>query len=197
MLQKRDEVMVVYLRLLKARLAESIGVSDVKKDLLNKRLDDEIAWFTGHKEKIPSAGDLKDLIGDSDKAKTEYKLIEPLFYEVLLNVSFGKLVSFHERLRNVFDNLKTQVEDIRNDARGGFASPEKKFQTIDRWFFDSESKMIRGEERQTTIETKIDESKNLTGDYSPTLTMIGEAQLFYKESASFLKEVIREIKITE
>lgn len=198
MLQARDEVMILYIKSLKAKHKESVGISDVKREGFNLRLNEEVAWFENHKEVMTSAGSLADLVRDSDSAKNRYYSLYPLAYEVLATNSLGRLTDFQERVNDSFNQTKDKIELIKNEDRDEYKISENKIKLIDRWIFESENKITRGLEKQTYADSKIPTFGLIPGttfgEYNNTLSVMGEAQLFYKEACSFLKEVIREIK---
>ncbi|OGM20847.1 hypothetical protein A2955_00425 [Candidatus Woesebacteria bacterium RIFCSPLOWO2_01_FULL_37_19] len=202
MLQKRDDVVVSYIRILKTKLDVVIGITSLRREALQIRLDDEIGWFLDHKNKLSSAGTLEDLVVDSNDAKVRFDSGGPLFYESMANMSFGRVVDFQERLTDLFSSIKDKVEDIKSEQREDYILSERKLQNIDRWILESDNRIQRGVEKQTKGETDMltfisTEMSGALGDYNTTLTSLTEAQIYYKEAGAFLREVIREIKIAE
>jgi len=202
MLQKRDDVVVSYLKVLQSRIEEAVGVTDSRRDALNFRINEEIQWFTEHKEILTSAASLSDLVRDSAKAKLRFYSVISLAYEVLANTSYGHIVDFQERVKDLQRNLKVKVEDIKSEERDEYKLSNNKLQVIDRWIFESDNRIVRGEERQNGAEINIIDLSGYTGisvlgSYNQTLTKLGESQLYYKEASSFMREVIREIKVQD
>jgi len=198
MMQERDDVIVSYLKTLKERLNETSGVSDIKKAGLNTRIDAEIGWFTDHKGRIPSAGSLDDLIKDNKKAKERFDKATPLFYEVLSVVSSGKITDFDERLKDVFGQLKSKVDEIKGEQRDEYKLTTLQLQNLDRWIFDADNRILRAEEKQvdadTAIETFISQVNKTVLIYNTVVLRLSEAQQFLKESGSYMTEIVREIK---
>ena len=96
-LQIRDDVVIIYLEGQKAKISEANDVTDEAKSTLTIKIDVELEFFRNHKETIPSAGTLQDLVNDSNKAKTEFAKIDPLTYEISARISDGKVKKFDER----------------------------------------------------------------------------------------------------
>lgn len=201
MLQKRDDVVIYYIKALGKRLGEAIGITDARRSSLNFRMNEEISWFENHKEVLTSAGSLDDLVQDSEEAKERFESLQPLAYEVLATISLGRITDFRERVNDLYDQVKGKVEDIKKEERDEYKLADAKLQTIDRWLFESENRIIRGEEKEGAAALKIENMSSIPntafGEYNNALSLMGEAQLFYKEGSSFLKEVIREIKIED
>ncbi|OGM34896.1 hypothetical protein A3D01_00265 [Candidatus Woesebacteria bacterium RIFCSPHIGHO2_02_FULL_39_13] len=201
MLQKRDDVIIYYIKALEKRLDEAIGVTNGRRESLNFRTNAEIDWLENHKEVLTSAGSLDDLIEDSDEAKERFSSLQPLVYEVLATISLGRIIDFQERVNDLYNQIKTKVEDIKKEERDEYKLSESKLQTIDRWLFESGNRIIRGEEKQDNAAVKIENlsaiSATAFSEYYNSLSLMGETQLFYKEASSFMKEVIREIKIKD
>jgi hypothetical protein len=202
MLQKRDDVVVSYLKVLQSRIEEAVGVTDSRRDALNFRINGEIQWFTEHREILTSAASLSDLVKDSTKAELRFDSVISLAYEVLANTSYGHIVDFQERVKDLQGNLKMKVENIKSEERDEYKLSSDKLQVIDRWIFESDNRIVRGEERQGGAEISITDLNRYTGtavlgSYNQTLTKLGESQLYYKEASSFMREVIREIKVQD
>ena len=137
MIQERDDVNTSYLTALKERLNEAVGTDDQAKADLNVRIDDEIGWFTDHKSKIHTAGTLDDLISDSNLAKARFAYEDTLFYEILSQISSGKITDYDERLKDIFDQLKKKIDEIKAENRDDYKLSDSKLQQLDRWVFEA------------------------------------------------------------
>lgn len=198
MLQERDDVNVGYIKTLKERLNEAVGIKDSSKADLNVRLDDEIGWFTDHKSRIHTAGTLDDLIMDSNSAMSRYSFETPLFYETLSAVSSGKITDFDERLKDIFDQLKKKIDEIKSDEREDYQLPGDKLQQLDRWVFEADNRIQRAEQKQIDADTEIDKYKSQGNRanliYATVMLRLGEAQQFLKESGNYLTEIVKSVK---
>ena len=201
MLQARDQVNVSYMEALKKRLAETIGVPQARGEGLTIRLDEEIAFFETHKDDLSSSGTLEDLVKESNIAFKRYSTIEPLFYEVLAVVSQSKISDYTKRTDEMFNRVRAKVEMIRNEERDEYRFSSEKQQRLDRWLFESESRIIRSKEKQTEIDILIYDFARKRGslltNYNSVVGKLGETQLLLKESNTFLLEIMREIKTAE
>ena len=65
MLEKRDEVVISYLKVLRKKIDEGIGISEARKEGLYFRIDEEISWYENHRENLSTTGSLDDLVDDS------------------------------------------------------------------------------------------------------------------------------------
>ena len=200
-LEKRDNVVTSYLAVLQARIFEAIGVSDVRKEALNLRLSEEIGWFKDHRDTIPSAGTLDDLVKDSDEAKKRWESIGPLIYEALSTVSYGRIIDFANRTELLLGDAKSKLEEIKSDEREEYKFSNEKFEVLDRWIFETESRIVRSKEKMLDVENLISlmikQKKDLVRAHNEIIQVLGESQLFLKEANSFMKEIIREVKTAE
>jgi hypothetical protein len=199
-LQTRDEVVVLYLDTLEKKLDAAVGVSNAQNSALKFAISEEKQWFNQHKVNLLSAGTLKDLVADSDKAEDRYQEDHALFYQVLSVVSFGKVIDYQERSEELIMVLKDRLEGIKNEEVDGYKLSFDKSQTIDRWLVESENKIARSEEKQVKIEDemlKFEDNKKkarASSIYNSVLKIATESRQLLKESTTMLLEVIREVK---
>jgi len=203
MLQSRDEVTIRYLELLKTKLNETEGVSDARYEGLAFKIDEEVYWYDQHKSIIASAGSLEDLVDDSDDAENRHKITERLYYEVLSNISYGKVTHHRERVNENMGALREKVDEIRVDDRVGYSFSNRKMQVLDRWIFETENLLSRTQDKQSEADDAINEllkkqfQANRVKPYNDVMEVLSEGKQFLKEASSYLIEVIKEIKIAE
>ncbi len=199
MLQARDNVVLAYITVLQKRMDESKGITDGDRSLLKGGLDAETAFFTDHRDKVPSAGTLADLVTDSDKAKVQYtKDVDELFYKVIFAISNGKVTDLKSRLNQSFGGVKTKVELIRAETRPEYQFSVTKMQAIDRFVFESENKIQRADEKQTAATTITNDSLMFNAQqYTTRLGVLDEARLLLKDASSYLKEIVNQMKVRE
>lgn len=201
MLQMRDEVVISYLKVLRIRLNDGIGIPNAKKDGLFLRIDDEIEWFTYHRDNLTTTGSLDDLVSDSQIAAGRWPRIDPLAYEVMAVLSQGKITKFSERLNKIFDGTKNKLDTIRNDEREGYSFSSTKFQILDRWVFEADGKIVRSNDKQKEAEELIsqivDIKKSAAPNYNLILSKLNESRLYMSETSGFIKEIIKQVKVEE
>lgn len=205
MLETRDEVAEKYLSVLKMRIEEIEGVPDATREALFLRIDEERTWFSEHKERLPSAGSLEDLVSDSDEAKGRFEAADPLIYEGLSVISSGRVNNFRARLKNIFSSVRDKINKIKEEERSEYKFSTRKIQIIERWIFETEGRISRSEEKQVEADSLISEisgksggrGKSSVGTYSQVLSKLGESQQYLKEASLYVIEIIREIKTAE
>ena len=204
MLQARDDVVILYLGSLKARIEETSGIQDATKEGMFFRLEEEINWFTDHRNKIGSAGSLDDLVSDSNKARDRFAEIDPLIYEALSNISGGKVNKFRNRLNDIFNKIREKVNTIKAEDRSEYQFSTRKIEIIDRWVFETENRISRSEEKQQGADELISEfgsgrrgRERGSPRYNDVVEKLGESQQFLKEASLFIREIVREIKTAE
>ncbi|OGM10406.1 hypothetical protein A2Z67_02895 [Candidatus Woesebacteria bacterium RBG_13_36_22] len=201
MLQKRDQVVISYLNVLEAKVREGRGIPDAKRNDLSFRIDEEIEWFSYHRDNLTTTGSLDDLVADSKLASSRQLAIDPLAYEAMSVLSQGKITDFSERLDGIFSELKSKLETIREDEREEYSFSSSKFQILDRWIFEADGRIVRGEEKQNEADLLIGQivkvKKTVSGSYQPILTILDESKLYMSEANLFLKEIIKQVKTEE
>lgn len=203
LLQLRDDVVISYLDLLKAKLNETEGVSDARYEGLEFEINEEIFWYEKHRGLISSAGSLDDLVEDSDDAKDRKKLTERLYYETLSNISYGKITHYRDRVKENLEELRGKVDEVRVDERVGYSFSGKKMQVLDRWIFEADNLLLRTQDKQSEADDEINDmvenrfQQNKTKSYNEVMEILSEGKQFLKEASSYLVEVIKEIKIAE
>lgn len=200
MLQARDDVVIDYLYLLEARLNTTVGVEPARRESMVLKLDEEISWFSDHRDSLTSAGDLEDLVSDSDEAKDHYNATLPLFYETLANVSYGRVTDYRNRLEDILNESKSKLDEIRNEDEKNSFSFEK-FQTLDRWVFESENLISRSSDKQNDADELLNElstgkrrNNKYISLYNQILTDLTDSQQLLKDATGYLGELLKEVK---
>lgn len=202
MLEERDGVVISYLKSLEWRLKEADGLGGSLRDDLLVEIQEEILWHEEHKEDLSSAVTLEDLVKDSDKAKNRNtKNTEDISFKALSYLSYGKYNTLQERLDELLEDLKEKVRDIKEEEREEYMLDEEKLQTIDRWIIESERHIARSKEKKDesleyAFGTKAKKQVNL-GSYNLVLDRLEESRILLRETITFLKELMRQIKIEE
>lgn len=199
MLQTRDDVVIAYLNVLDHRFDFTIGITDVDVAGYKKQLASEMAWFDNHRQNVESAGTLSDLVADSNSANKRYTSDTSLFYQIASDVAFGRLIDYTDRTKTTFSGLNDKLDKIRNETDEVYQFSPYKFQILDRWIFEAESRIARNDEKIVSIRNGI--SAMLKGvtpiGYSSMVSTLGQSQLYLKETISYMKEVIQSVKTGE
>jgi len=201
MLEKRDEVVISYLKVLRFKLKEGRGITDEKKNDLNFRLEEEIEWYENHKANLSTTGSLEDLVSDSRLASNRQRSISPLAYETMALLAQGKVLQFGERTDEIYKTTKDKLEMIRNDEREEYSVSSTKFQVLDRWIFEADGKIVRSdgkqEDAEAIISNNIKKGINVISGYNTVISKLNESQLYLKETVLFIEEIIKQIKIKD
>ena len=201
MLEKRDDVVISYLKVLRVKIREGIGIADATRDNIFFRIDQEILWYGEHRDNLSTSGSLEDLVADSKVAADRWLLIDPLVYEVMAVLAQGKITDFSGRLDGLFTAVKNKLEEIRNDEREGYSFSSGKFQVMDRWIFEADGKITRSKEKQNEADVLIagmqEKLKQLLSGYNSIINKLTESQLYMNGANTFLKEIVRQIKTEE
>lgn len=202
MLVARDDLMIKYMLALRAKVNETKGISEDKKQSISSKVDEEIGWYNDHKQRLPSGGSLNDVIKDSENAKKKFSEEMPFFFDTLSIVSAGKVVSFRERMNDEISKLKDKIDKIKSSENPDERLSVEKLQTIDRWLFESDQRLARSEEKINEANDDMNEFYNKRNDnlrkqnslYDSVITRIEESKQYLKDTNTYLLEVVREIK---
>jgi hypothetical protein len=195
MLQARDEVVKTYLTALRTRLSETGGIMDDKRSSLYSQIDPAVLWFADHKDKIPSAGSLDDLVKDSDEAADYYIEKEYMIYDTLVTISIGKIAFIREKQETTLGQIKTKVSEIR-------ANGDKDTAVLERWILDTENRITRSREKEIEAlelmsRLKGNQKKINLSVYEEILFKLSESHQYLKDANSYMKEIVNEIKFED
>jgi len=191
MLKDEDEVIRNYLTALRMKVAETTGISNDEQNILYLKLDNEVLWYTQHKESLNSAATLEDLVASGKKIAEKYQTTEILIYQTLGTILSGKETNFRNQLSDKIQQLKGKLGEIRQ--RG-----DKDTSLSERWLLEAENRLTRSQEKQFAAQqilAKIKSSDtNKSKSYNQAQFTLEESHQYLKEANSYLKEVLREIK---
>lgn len=196
MLSARDDLMIVYITLIRQRLIESVGVDGSISQGLMTRLESEIVWYRNHKGKISSVATLDDLSKTSDEARKHYETTEPLIYETLATVSVGKVSSERKAFTDILNSLKQKTSSIR--ANGDLDTA-----TAERWIIETDNKLTLSIDKENEAQALVatiastdprtrQSNRGLT--YTQVVARLNESLAYLKEASGFTREVIKQLK---
>lgn len=191
MLQLRDEAIRTYLTALRLKLAETTGISNYEQTVLYLKLDSEVNWYFKHRDALPSAGTLEDLVKSSAEAEDQFKKTEVLAYQALGTILSGKEEALRDRIREEIRKINDKLAEIRQ--RG-----DKDTAVLERWTLEAENKLTRSQEKQYEAQQKLAKLKPTDRDkqkkYNEARSLFRESHQYLKEANSYLKELVREVK---
>jgi len=195
MLMTRDEVNKTYLTAIRARLSETGGITDDKKDSLYAQIDSQVKWFSNHKDKIPSAGSLEDLIKDSEEATDYYQAGEFTIYDSLVTISMGKIADIRGKQEKTLSDIKSKVSEIRDNG-------DKDTAVLERWILDTENRITRSREKELEAlailpQLKSKQGKINIGLYDQIISKLSESLQYLRDANSFMKEIVNGIKFED
>jgi len=191
MLQRRDEVIRTDLIALKMKLAEIESFKSDQPAALTFKLSDEIDWYHQHLNQLTSAADLDDLLATSKEAEKKYQSSQVLAYQTLGIILISKESSLRERLKKEVEKIEEKIELIRQ-------SGDKNTAVIERWLLEAKNKLIRSEEKESQAQQKLEKMAKSKSDsqkiYNEFRVLVYESHLYLKDTNTYLKELIKEIK---
>lgn len=192
MLRARDQVVITYLTALRMRLAEAKGVSELERGGLNTRLDNDVAWYKEHKERVLSASTLNDLTIDSNQARSHFDVItEKLAYEVLSVIAIGKSDIIRSKTSTLLVSLKDKTAAIREEG-------DHETKDAERWITEAENKLTRSLDRHIEVQKILSDLQTGKGkentNYSTIISGLQSSFQLLREVASLMRNIIQAIK---
>jgi hypothetical protein len=198
LLQVRDDVVITYLESLRARLNGVGGLEEQITSDIVFQVDEEIRWFREHKARLPSSGDLEDLVEDSDEAEDRWENDAELIYKILAYIPAGRLQLLRNKLGLLNTRINEKVKLIKNEEREEYKFDNEKINIIDQWLFESENRVIRVDNKQdeaVEIIATIGEKKaREQSGYNSAVDILRDSLQHLKEARKLSNEVIKEIK---
>ncbi|MBI5465000.1 hypothetical protein HY946_00110 [Candidatus Gottesmanbacteria bacterium] len=181
-LEARDQTITAYLQMLLERNPQ---------ESFRKLLEEEITFFSDHKNKIPAVGSLEDAVRISEMVEEHFPMVEVLARQVIANLLIGKVQTLENRLTS----LEAGFEEKVNFAK----TQDKDVTTLERWLLATRNKRLLARD-------KLDDASNLANKLAPKKStqiseefgkiqvLIFEANQYLKEGAAYLKEIKEELK---
>lgn len=191
MLQARDDVIITYLNAVRLKLDEADGVGVTVKNGLLGRLESEVSWFENHKSLISSAGNLEDLVEDSEEAFNHYEETEKLVYETLIVVSNGKINVLRSGLSSILSDTRQKTFEINSKG-------DHDIDLASRWLDEIDEKITRSLDKSIEAETETQELYDKGGSKAEKrletsnkiYATLQESQQLLRDGVRFMKEII-------
>jgi len=196
MLKARDAVVVSYLKTLVARMNEIEGIPAENRQTVMDKLNAEIAWFEDHKNNISASDSLDTLTSKSDEAKKRYTELNILAHTALFTISDGRINDYQKRHSEIFQRTKDKFEQIKNEKREDYTLSDRKKEIIERWISEAEARAAKSEESQAEAQKSLNLGVNIQ-TYTIAISKLDTSQEYLKEATLFVKEIIREITVSE
>jgi len=192
MLKLRDETIRTYMVALNSKVNSTPNIGSETKNPINTRLVEEADWYYQHQNSLPSAGTLEDLVDSSQDTESRFVKTTILSYQSLISVLSGKENTLRSQLVDQTLKIKSKLAEIRING-------DKDTTKAERWLLEAENRITRSQQKQVeafNIINKLATSTDNTQqqEYNKAQFAIEESHQYLKETNSYLKEVILEIK---
>lgn len=191
MLGLRDGVVKAYLTAIRLKLAETTKITNYDQNILYLKLDSEINWYSKHRDSLPSAGSLEDLVDSSEEAQRKYLETETFIYPVLGAILGGKETNLRDKISRNVEAIKAKLAEIKQ--KGG-----KNTTVAERWLLEAENRLTRSSQKQISAQKTLNQIKTYDSDkertYSQAQSTLEESHQYLKEANSNLRELVAEVK---
>lgn len=181
-LDARDKVLSSYLQIL---------LEKNPPENLAKLLNEEINFYSAHKNKIPAASSLEETVNLSSDFEAHFALTEVLSSQVIGNFLLIKV----QLLENRFAALENGFEEkIKESQEKG-----KDVATLMSWLTQTKTKHQLAidkleEANRLLLELTQKSSRQAQQDFGKSRTSLLEANQSLKEAAAYLREIKEELK---
>ncbi len=192
MLLKRDEVMILYYRAIISKMDDSsIRMPEDRKIEYTRILTDEVNWLDEHKTQYKINDSPQTLASKSEEVDNRFQLFQNDLYQALYYLVRGKV--------DMYDDLFSLTEKIKNEQREAYKLSDSKIEIIDRWFGEISTKNDEYVKLLAQADAAIlkAESRNSKGVYENSMKTLNNAMNVFKDRLMYTKEIIREIKVSE
>jgi len=190
MLEKRDNVLICYLTALRTKLAETTRITNYEQNMKYIFLDNQISFLKVNKENLSSPGSLEDLLKVSAEVEEKYKEIELLSFQTLGIISSSQVEKLHKETERQTQKIEEKINQMRNEG--------EKTATLERWLLEVKEKNAlsaqKYQEAKNILTAMSTKDQNKKQKWLVSLGKFEEAVQYLKESTSYLKEIVREIK---
>lgn len=195
MLVDRDQLMVVYLTALRARIAELPGLSPEDKGNIFSKIDPDVNFYVNHKGSFHSDDSLDQLFATASESQSQYKKTTSLIVEEsLFDISLGQVEGLRIEHEQIFTGLKSMID-------AGVASGKLTLDPFNRWLtdIDTTDKMLK--ENESTAKTQIAQiyasAYSFQGGYDAAINTLSTSIKPLTQFNEFLTEVANYIKSHE
>jgi hypothetical protein len=196
-LQSRDDVVTNYLTALRLRLAEVPGVDSSEKDSVFSAIDAEVGWHIDHKNRLNSAGDLEDLVADSNEAEERFEdLTVEASYKALHLISRAKVLSLTGPQSELVNRTQNLINRIRENG-------DKSTSVVERWLLDAQNELNRSVEKTENARNSmsgISDTRDANAKralYNTSISSLIQSHQHLKDANRFLTEILVEVKTAD
>lgn len=192
MLKSRDQLEIVYLTALRARISESKGLSGDERNTIFGVIDNEVSWYKGHSENYKDGDALEDLFNKSKESESRYKTDTlPAIYESLFLITLGDQVGLRTENEAEYQGLKTLVSN-------GVANGKLDMNPFNRWFTDIDSVITELKANEDKARSQIKavrtQAYSASSAYNSSISTLTNSQSLLSQLNNFLIEVLTSIR---
>jgi len=192
MLVARDQLMVVYLTAIRAKIAELTGLSSDDKNNIFGKIDAEVNFYTNHQTAYHSEDDLPQLFATSSQSQSQYtKTTSLIVNESLFDISLGQVSGIRQSQEQIYSTLK----DIINK---GVADGKLKLDPFNHWLTDIDATDALLKQNESTSRTQIavmyTQTYSFQGGYTASVNTLSSSVKSLSQLNEFLTEVVNYIK---
>ncbi len=179
-LVKRDELIIKHFELLKEKGATRLA-------------DDEITFYQNHLTLVPAIANLKDAETVAKKAEDQIILSNVKSKQILGQILIAKVQAIgdsYSALINDSDGLEAKIVELKKSGN----NTDK----LERWLVEVKNKKILCETVLAQVSDKLNSLKAKAGDlekdFNEARIDISQANLYLKEGANYIREILEEMK---
>ncbi len=196
MLTSRNRVLISYLNLLSQKIAENPGLQQAQKQQYFGAIQKESAFIATQNGLVPAITSIDGTIASSKTLENHYPAFQAAAQKTILGLILGNLSA----LANQYDEVASRAQQLVSLETARL--PGDKLATLGNWMLQINAK--RAQFQQTVdvialVNAKLDtaESFDLDRQAGELHTQAGQARQNLIDGASFLGELIKELKYAD
>lgn len=192
LLTNHDQLVKVYLTMLRMKLVEDNGLTNDEKNTLLTEIDSEIDWYNTDKAKLSNNDSLESLFTKSSELKSRYSsTTDKLIKKVLSYISLGEEIAIKNAQNQIYSDIRAYI-DSKVEVGKLTLNP------FDHWFADINNVRDTLSKNENSIREQIGKiaSSYTTSDssYESSVGLLSSSEVFLSQYYQYLTQVLNYIK---
>ncbi|MBI3384581.1 hypothetical protein HY030_00085 [Candidatus Gottesmanbacteria bacterium] len=188
-LKIREQYIILYLNMLRDKVAEQGGFTLSERNLIISKIDVENTWLASHRSLYDTPTTLDDLERVSDQTQDRYEsVIRYVGLQTSGEILYNKAAILEKSLRSIIAALEFETKTILASGTD--------LTLAQRWLLAAKNKidLAKDKQNEAVLTFMALRGQNLVADYNKGIFLLSESNQYLKEADSFVLEIIKSIK---
>lgn len=192
LLVNHDQLLKVYLSMLRTKIVENNGLMDSEKNTIMSEIDSEIEWYNSDKANLSDNDSLDTLFNKSEDLKSRYtSTTNSLIKKSLTYITLGEEVSIKNTQNQIYGDLKAYIDSM-------VAIGKLSLTPFNRWFTDinrvNESLSQNESDVREQIGKIADSFVTSESSYGSCIQLLSSSTAYLSQYNQYLTQVLNYIK---